>query len=372
MALIKRPTTTPSTKGKTSARTGGFAFKYKQRTPEEVRDRATRSIGGRDSYFKQEVKYFTPREGVNNIRILPPPPDADWGHYGIGIFVHYDIGVDGSAYLCLAKMKGEDCPACEERARASSTGEEDLAKQLRPGERVAVYVIDRSKEGDGPLLWNLPSNLDKDITKLCIDPGTGEVLYPDNPEEGYDLSFTREGQGLKTKYKGIQFSRRTSPLSDDPKEGDAWLQYICDHAIDSMLQYFEYDYMESALNGTAAAVHTPAAPKEEPAADPSVTPRKAIQRPGKKAAPEPEPEPEPSAEEGEEVPSWEDIEGADEDALVALIETFELTPPDDGFDSEDALRDWVAEQLGVEKPAPAPAAAKVGSWKDRLKGMQKK
>jgi len=91
-------------------------FHYQPRTPEQVRERAQRSIGGRDSYFNSDIQFFTAREGDNNVRILPPPPDADWGHYGVGIVVHYGIGPDQGAYLCLDRMKSEPCPICEERA----------------------------------------------------------------------------------------------------------------------------------------------------------------------------------------------------------------------------------------------------------------
>ena len=365
MAIVKTKTRISG-----SPRTGAVKFQYKARTPEQVRERAQRQIGGRDSYFTSDIQFFTPREGDNNVRILPPPPDVDWGHYGVGVVVHYSIGSDQSAYLCAARMKDEQCPICEERDRATSAGEDDLADSLRPSFRTAVYVIDRAQEGKGPLLWNIAAGLDKDITKLCIDPANGEILPVDDPNDGYDLNFTREGQGLKTKYKGIQFSRKNCPLSDDPEQAQAWLEHIVAHPIDSCLQYFDYDYIAKVFVGQA-----PAADDEQEAKPVAKAPVKTktvvkakIQPRGAKAA-------EPKGD--DDTLTWNDLEKLDEDALVNLGEEKEFAFPE-SFSSIDELREFIAEQLGVtkeeveqeveaEKAAPAKA-----SWRDRLKAAQGK
>mgnify|MGYP001559567074 CR=1 FL=1 len=346
----------------------GVKFQYKARTPEQVRERAQRQIGGRDSYFSSDIQFFTPREGDNNVRILPPPPDADWGHYGINVVVHYAIGSDQSAYLCAARMKDEPCPICEERDRATSAGEEDLADSLRPSFRVAVYVIDRAQEGKGPLLWNIAGGLDKDITKLCIDPASGEILPVDDPNDGYDLNFTREGSGLKTKYKGIQFSRKTCPLADDPEQADSWLKHVVDHPIDSCLQYFDYDYIAKVFAGQAPAIDdedvTNTKQKATPAAKPAASKTK-IQPRGKQAAPT-------SNKADNDGLTWADLEALDEDGLVSLGEEKSLEFPD-SFDSVDALREFIAEQLNIEKEEveQKPAASKA-NWRDRLKAAQGK
>jgi hypothetical protein len=391
MPLVKRTTTT-----KPAAAPAGrsrFNFKYKPRTAEEVRERAMRNIGGRDSYFTQEIQFFTPREGENNVRILPPPPDADWGHYGIALTVHYDIGADHSAYLCLQKMQGKSCPACEERKSATAAGEEDYADALRPNERVAVFVIDRSAEGKGPQLWNVAGGMDKDILKLLRDPGTGEVLPVDDPENGYDLSFIREGTGLKTKYKGLQFARRDSPLSDDPEEGQKWLDYVVEHRLDEQLIYFEADYISNVLagqpppktadkpNGTDTApvartgrARRPEAEAPTPTPAPAAKPRAAL-RPRVAAAPAPEPSKAEvdAATGGDNLPTWDELQQLDEDGLAQLGDEAGVQFPEAGFESIDDLRDFIAQTLDIEKPAPVNAApaASGGSWRDRLNRLNK-
>lgn len=387
MALIKPRTPAPATSrprvGVRPAAGAAPRFQYNARTPEQVRERAQRAIGGKDSFFSSEVQFFTPRVGDNNVRILPPPVDADWGHYGLNLCVHYGIGSDQSAYLCASKMKGEPCPLCEERDKATSAGEEELADALRPNYRVAVYVIDRAQEAKGPLLWSIAAGLDKDITKLCIDPANGEVLNVDDPNDGYDLNFTREGEGMKTKYKGIQFSRKSSPLSDDPEAAEAWLAHAAEHRIDTCLQYFDYDYVSKVFEGQAPPEkeEAPAAPARtarvaprgaKPAAEaPAPAPRTRIQPRAAVKAAAPAPEPEQA-----DLPTWEELEALDEDGLAQLGEEAELVFPDDGFNSLEELRDFVAEALGIAPPAPAPAPAAAagakGSWRDRLSKLQGK
>src|SRR4030067_1403685 len=168
MVMIRKRTTG-------NPRTGGVKFEYRARTPEQVRALASRQIGGRDSYFNSDIVFFTPREGDNSVRILPPPPDAEWGHYGVGLAMHYDIGPDKSAYLCREERLQEPCPVCEERVAAAAAGEDDFADALKPGFRTAIYVIDRNQEGKGPMLWNVAGGLDKDVTKPCIAPGPGAL-----------------------------------------------------------------------------------------------------------------------------------------------------------------------------------------------------
>lgn len=356
--------------GGTPAGRPASGFQYKPRTPEEVKERASRAVGGRDGYFNPDVKYFTPREGLNTIRILPMPPQKDWRHYGFTLYQHRDIGPDKSSYLCLAKMKGEPCPICDLRSEASAANEDDLAKSLNWGERVPRYIIDRAREVDGPQIWNVSGGMDKDITKLETDPSSGEVLLPDHPDDGYDFSFTRTGSGLKTKYSGFQFLRRASPLSEDPVKQEEWLKYITDHPIDEMLIYKDADYLQRQLDGQPVA----AAPAPAPAAAEQPNPRTAVHtesggRLKPRAAPNPPPPPveEPAGE--DEVPTWDDLMAMDETQLGELGDSYEGFPwPNKNFGSVDEMREHVAKELGIEMPPPPPPPGANGkaNWRDRF------
>lgn len=373
MSLVKRQTSTTASSSTGSAG-GKFKFQYKQRTADEVKERA-RQTSGRDSYIEGDVQFFTPAEGVNTVRILPPPPDADWGHYGMRVWEHRDIGVDKGAYLCLAKMKHEPCPVCEERERASAAGEKDLAWDLGARCKTLLYVIDRKNPQKGPLLWNISAggkkSMDTDLLNLSIDPSDGQVLAVDAPDDGFDLTMTRAGTGLTTAYSGKSFSRRASPISDTPELQEKWLRHVIEHRIDSKLVWHDYDYVKHALEGQPMKQQQSTAGGEEREQTAQQQPEKTtkLQRRGAPKEPEPQQQ-EQSASGDESLPTWDDLKEMNEDALAGLVEMFKLEPPNDGFDSEAALRTWVAEQLGVEVPKAAPTPAAGGSWKERLKSMQ--
>lgn len=351
-------------------------FSYKKRTAEDMESRQ-KSFSGRDSYFSGNVKFFITKPGANKIRILPPTWD-NAKHYGHDIFVHYGIGPDNVGYLCLDRMSGEKCPLCEARSEADRSGEEDLAKALRATRRVAVYVIDRNAENEGPKIWAMPQTVDKEICAQAWDKETGEVYALDNPDEGYDVAFEVEGAQQMKKYVGVRLARRASPLSDDDKAASAWLQYIVDHPIPNELVLHEYDAMKQAFEGKPTARgedETDKASKKtllkQKAEEQEPEPVKA--RPkigGKKPAPAPDP--------GETTLTWEDVHTMNEDAIGDCAEENNIDFGDTEFDSLEACQDFVCEQLSIEppadeKPPEKPAAKKAGgSLADKLRSMGKK
>lgn len=98
----------------------------------------------------------------------------------------------------------------------------------------------------------MPWTVDKEFVLQSVDEETGDLLKIDLPEEGYDVSFkTIKGSqgGPVYTYEGEKISRRTSPIFADPKKMDAVLDYIAEHPITETLEYKEYDYIKSILDG---------------------------------------------------------------------------------------------------------------------------
>jgi hypothetical protein len=182
-----------------------MAFKYRggNRTVESITRRA-RATGAYDSYLDSDVPMFKPKEGENCIRILPLTwEDTEkWGDdWAIDIFVHYSVGPDNGTYLCLDKMKGEACPVCEARRE---TTEDEESKKLRPSQRRLAWIIDRNEESKGPQPWPMPiKKIAGDIQLRSKDKKTNTPLLVDDPEEGYDVIFTREGTTETTDYRGV-------------------------------------------------------------------------------------------------------------------------------------------------------------------------
>ena len=88
---------------------GSRKFQYKKRGYTEARKRADQSASTRDSFIIEEISLYKPAEGDNTIRIIPPTWE-DPENYGLDIYVHYNVGPDNAAYLCLDKMLGKPCP----------------------------------------------------------------------------------------------------------------------------------------------------------------------------------------------------------------------------------------------------------------------
>lgn len=226
-----------------STRGSQKGFEYHRPTIEGTKKRSEQRGGNEfDSIFKQNTKVFKVND--DNVLRLIPPTWPEPKHFGFDIFVHYGVGPDGQTYLCPKEMLGEPCPVCEERARAVKDGDDDYAKELKPSKRVVYYVIDRDAEKEGVQIWAAPWTVDRDINTLIVDKRSGEVLAIDDPENGYDIEFSRTGKQLTTKYIGMQIARRESELGDSK-----WLDYAVDTPIPEQLAYFDYDHIAKVFGG---------------------------------------------------------------------------------------------------------------------------
>lgn len=227
----------------------GNRFQYQPRSAETLKQRANARGGDFDSMFKQEVKLFKPREGKNIVRILPPTWE-DANHFGYDIWVNYGIGVDDQSYLSLSKMKNEPDPLAEARKLAERSGDKITADALNPKKRVCIWVIDRMAEDEGPQLWSAPWTIDKDFANLSFDEDTNEILMIDEPNEGRDVRFYKEGTGLTTKYDASKMRlMKPSALHEDEKVMDEWLAYIQNHPIPDCLNFYDYDHITNVFDG---------------------------------------------------------------------------------------------------------------------------
>lgn len=226
------------------------SFTYQRRSAEDVQKRANAKGGNFDSYIKPDFKVYKIKDGKNVIRILP----ATWDgarHYGYDLWVNYGIGVDNSAYLSLSKMLNEKDPLAEARRVADKRGDEEMAKALAPKNRIGMWIIDREAESEGPQIFICPWTVDKDIALISVDDDTGEVVMIDDPDEGCDLRFYREGKGRNTKYPAAKMRLlKPSYLSEDEDQQKEWLEYIAEHPIPDCLQYYTYEQIAEAFGGS--------------------------------------------------------------------------------------------------------------------------
>lgn len=242
-------------------------YTFKPRTTDAVKKRATGNKSER--ILKEGFKTFTAIEGENIIRVLPNTWDENPLHYGYDVFSHYSVGPDKAQFLCLDKMKlgGGKCPVCEqgwkpayEEYKNEPEANKDRKKELKeyayslsPKKQVAMWIIDRKNEALGPQIYLMPDGLDREFTGKGIDPLDGSLISIENPDEGYDIIFTRTGKLKNTKYNGEQVARRSTSLSTE--HGDKWLTFVIDNPLPKLFITFSYEYIDAAYN--AKQVVTP-------------------------------------------------------------------------------------------------------------------
>lgn len=235
---------------KKSKRSG---FSYRENTAAAAR-KASSGAGDYDSPFKREIRLWKPKEGKNVVRILPRTWDDESGppHWAFEVYLHYDIGPDNAAYLCPLKMQEQECPVCNERNRLASEGDERGASDLRASKAMMAYIIDRNNEAEGVQLWRMPwSSIHNEISDRSEDED-GELLKIDHPDDGYDITFKRTGTMKKTTYTSVDIDRRSSPLTDDDVLYDEWLDFIEEHPIPGILNFYSTEYIEKVFAGTKA------------------------------------------------------------------------------------------------------------------------
>lgn len=237
-------------------------FVYRPRSAETIKKRAERQGGRFDSPFTGNFDTFTPKQGENNIRILPPSWDGAHEDYGYTVWMHGWVGADGSSYLCPAKTVlpealakelklSKKCPICNAAKRARDDNDDDEMRQLTATEKVICWIIDRDDE-PSPKLWTISWSMDREINAQCYDRKKPDrALLLDHPDEGYDLQFRRTGVKLNTRYIGLKLDREPSGISEDPEVQEDILTFVQENPIPDLLKFYDTDYLENVISGTA-------------------------------------------------------------------------------------------------------------------------
>jgi len=232
---------------------------------------------------------------------------------GLGLYIHWDVGVNGDRFLCPRFMKKEfqrlqaawadtvfsvpedikhgKCPICEQRDRAvakykgmrEDMGDKDRREwhtkhiyALQPfagsftdpqPNRRLVWIVDEHDDSTldlGAQLAEIPvggktmPGVYKGLMDQAVDRETGAVLdVLDDGEEGFVFSFWREGSGKQgTSYTSHKLTPRKGALDE------AWLDAV-PRFVD-VLRFATYEEIKEAFDGA------PEAGESADAADPKV------------------------------------------------------------------------------------------------------
>lgn len=139
-------------------------------------------------------KFFKPKAGRNQVRILPPWNDKGL-FYKEAVF-YYGLTRDGKqiSVPCL----GRDDPISQYLKELEKGGSEDrkLAKRYAPRTKFYVNVLDRKTNKIG--IWGFSRKTLSILLSYMSDPDYGDITDPD---EGFDVVIEREGEKLETTYQ---------------------------------------------------------------------------------------------------------------------------------------------------------------------------
>jgi hypothetical protein len=226
-------------------------FNYQPPSFAETVERAERKGSLYASMFK-DVKVWTPKQGMNLVRILPPTWEKNGGNYGVYIKMHYNVGPKEDRYLCLNDKYSphKRCPIDEALYDLGPNATRDEKFALRAADAVVYYIIDRDNERDGVQVWLTNPSNDSEIAAQSVDTRNKSVLPIADIDDGYDIEFRRQGSGRKgTKYMGFKVVRDSSPLCDNERRLDEWLDFIFEHPLPTRLNFYTPENIEGVFYG---------------------------------------------------------------------------------------------------------------------------
>ncbi|WVW36973.1 hypothetical protein vBValSR12Z_73 [Vibrio phage vB_ValS_R12Z] len=323
---------------------GRKGFEYKKRSKEQVQKRAEQQSGDFKSIFKEGIKMYKPKKGDNAIRILP----ATWEdpeHYALDVHIHYGVGADEERVLALHEMLGEDDPIRDMRMEYEADGNKEMAKACRPGRACAMWIVDMDNEAEGPQMYLAPPTVDAGIAQVSIDKRSGEMFDIDDPENGYEVYFTKQGEGMNTKYVGFQLARTPSEVDEEH------LDYAIDNPIPDCLVYLEYEEIEKMIAGW-----TPT-PRGKGGKDDKGKEKQKSYRGrdrDRNDGDDDDRDSKSGGDRGDSDYNYDDVLKADWDELEDIIDLEELDIDPNDFDEDDTegCAKAILEELGIEKPKP--------------------
>lgn len=175
---------------------------------------------------KGKGSFWTPEDGENTIRILPPlKPNGEVLPY----FHHKTHWIDGQPYECLDQTfvdkngnvhEAESCPACKMSKKLYKVSEKDseereLAYSISAKDRYIFRIVDRAKDEDAqitPEFYEVGPAIFKKFFNILKGGKYGNIIHP---VEGRDFIIDKQGTGRRTNYDSSLPDADKSPIFKD-------------------------------------------------------------------------------------------------------------------------------------------------------------
>ena len=187
--------------------------------------------------------FWKPSVGKQTVRIVPfkynknNPFTETFFYYGIG-----------NKTMISPLNFGEKDPIAEFAKQLRQTSDKEnwrLAKKLDAKMRVFAPVIVRGEESEGVKLWQFGKEIYESFLQLAADEEVGDFT---DVATGRDIKLNTVGpESTGTPYNRTTIgpSMKTSPLSDDAKEVEQWLENQVDPK--TVFKKYSFDEMKEAL-----------------------------------------------------------------------------------------------------------------------------
>lgn len=204
------------------------------------KEQADKSSGG------SNYEFWTPKDGKNTIRILPPAEGKDvfWAEG----FVHFNVGPDNKLVTCPTTFgKNKKCPVCESIEKLKNSKNKDdqtLANKMRKTQRIYMNIIDRDADDDEDKVqvMGCGASIFKDVLDMVCDPDWGDIT---DFETGRDVTITKKGKGLKTEYSTL--GKPKSSVASEDIEEDALNGLLAD--VDAIFVEKSYNDILAIMDG---------------------------------------------------------------------------------------------------------------------------
>lgn len=178
---------------------------------------------------KGKGSFWTPEDGENSIRFLPPlKPNQEVLPY----FHHKVHWIDGTPYECLDQQfhdsegnlhHAENCPACKMAKRLYKTSEKgseeaELAYSISAKDRYIFRIVDRSKDAAAqttPEFYEVGPAIFKKFFNILKGGKYGNIVHP---TEGRDFIIDKQGQGRRTNYDNSMPEPDKTPVFADKEQ----------------------------------------------------------------------------------------------------------------------------------------------------------
>ena len=190
----------------------GFKRATAQERESEARKRTVSGIG----YVSSDIPIFKPVDGDNQIRIVPPlANDADASLWGLEVWTYF---INNRSWLSSKTFDSQaEDPIMSHFFDIREDNPEESQK-FKGNKRYLMFLLDLNHDEPELKLWAAPPTLVDEFLGLAKNRRTGELIALEDPDEGCIIYFTKTGQGIGTRYTGIELDKEPYTLDDDLAE----------------------------------------------------------------------------------------------------------------------------------------------------------